>query len=74
MSVERFSLEEINNMSAETMRQILREQTISSMRAEREAEQAKAEEAAKKEAEQKEFDEYFNTKFANQHPKFHDQY
>ena len=74
MSAERFSLEEINNMGAETMRQILREREIECMRADREAEQAKADAEAKRAAEQKEFDDYFNTKFANQHPKFYDQY
>ena len=70
MSTERFSLDAINNMSAETMRQILREREIECMRADQKA----AEEAAKLEENNKYMEEYFKSKFANQHPKFHDQY
>ena len=70
MSIERFSLEAINNMSAETMRQILREREIECMRADQRA----AEETARLEKSNKEMDEFFKNKFANEHPKFHDQY
>lgn len=74
MNKERFSLEEINNMSAETMRQVLREQELANLRADRQAEQATAEAAAKQAEEKKFMDDYFKEKFANQHPKFHDQF
>lgn len=70
MSTERFSLEEINNMGAETMRQILREQELECMRADRQAEEA----AAKKAEDEKFLDDYFKERFANQHPKFKDQF
>ena len=77
MSIERFSLEQINNMSAETMREILREREIECMRADKIAadEAMKAKEEADKRVEaEKDLEDYFKTKFANQHPKFHDQY
>lgn len=74
MSTERFSLEEINNMDLYTARQILKNQELERIRADRQAEQAAAEAAAKKAEEEKFMDDYFKERFANQHPKFHDQF
>ena len=77
MSTERFSLEMIDAMSAETMRQVLREQELEHMRADSQAEKerafAEAEQRAKEEND-KYLDSYFKEKFANQHQKFHDQF
>ena len=77
MSTERFSLTMIDAMSEETMRQILREQELDHMRADSQAEKerafAEAEQKAKEEND-KYLESYFQEKFANQHPKFHDQF
>lgn len=77
MSAERFSLTMIDAMSEETMRQILREQELECMRADKQAEKerafAEAEQRAKEEND-KYLDSYFQEKFANQHPKYHGQY
>jgi hypothetical protein len=77
MTKERFSLTMIDAMSEETMRQILREQELEYMRADKQAEKerafAEAEQRAKEEND-KYLESYFQEKFANQHPKYHDQY
>lgn len=77
MNSERFSLEEINNMSAETMRQILREREIKCLQADKKADEEarKAKQTAEKQAEaEKDLEDYFKAKFGNQHPKFNEQY
>lgn len=77
MNKERFSLAMIDAMSEETMRQILREQELECMRLDRQAEKEKAFaefEQKTKEENDKYLEEYFKEKFANQHPKYHDQY
>ena len=68
------SLEEVNNMSEETMRQILRDEVINQRMQERaEAERIAAEERAKAE-ESARMDAFFAQRFQNSRPKFGDQY
>lgn len=76
MSMSRYTLEQINNMDADMMRQILRNAEIQAMKADEEkaAELARLTEAEKKA--QAELDAFFKMKFEVQGvtPKFHGQY
>ena len=68
------SLEEVNNMSEETMRQILRDEVINQRMQERlEAERIASEEQAKAK-EYARMDAFFAQRFQNSRPKFGDQY
>ena len=75
--MERYSLQMIDAMDEVTMRQILKNQELEYMRADRQAEKerafAEAEQRAKEEND-KYLESYFQEKFANQHPKYHDQF
>ena len=67
-------MEEVNNMDAETMRQVLRDEVINQRMQERaEAERIAAEEQAKRE-ETARMDAFFAQRFQNSRPKFGDQY
>lgn len=72
--MENLTLEQINNMDAESMRQVLRNAVIERQREEQaEAERRKEEEEAK--AKDKEWmDNFFAGKMKNQSPRFGDQY
>lgn len=77
MNKERFSLAMIDAMSEEMMRQILKNQELEHMRADEEARRAAhqaEQERLEKEANDKYLEAYFQEKFANQHPKYHDQF
>lgn len=72
--MENLTLEQINNMDAETMRQVLRNAVIERQRAEQaEADRRKAEEEAKAKDEEL-MNNFFAKKFKNQSPRFGDQY
>ena len=72
--MRKFSLEEVNNMDADTMRQVLRIAVIERQMQERaEAERIAAEERAKVE-EAARMDAFFKERFQNSRPKFGDQY
>ena len=72
--MRKFTLEEVNNMDADTMRQILRTEVIEQrMRERAEAERIAAEEQAKRE-ESARMDAFFVERFKNKSPKFGDQY
>lgn len=72
--MRKFNLEEVNNMSEETMRQILRDEVINQQMQERaDAERIAAEEQAKQEATAR-MDAFFAQRFQNSRPKFGDQY
>lgn len=67
-------MEEVNNMSEETMRQILRDEVINQRMQERlEAERIASEEQAKAK-ESARMDAFFAQRFQNSRPKFGDQY
>lgn len=67
-------MEEVNNMDAETMRQVLRNEVIEQQMQERaEAERIAAEEQAKAE-EAARLNAFFAERFQNSRPKFGDQY
>ena len=68
------SLEQVNNMDADTMRQVLRNAVIERQMQERqEAERAAAEER-KKEEEKVRLDAFFQERFQNSRPMIGDQY
>lgn len=70
----KLTLEQVNNMDAETMRQVLRNEVIEQQMLERaEAERIAAEERAKREATAR-MDAFFAERFKNSRPKFGDQY
>lgn len=72
--MKKFTLEEVNNMDADTMRQVLRNEVIEQRMQERaEAERITAEERAKVE-EAARMDAFFAQRFQNSRPKFGDQY
>ena len=72
--MEQLTLEQVNNMDAESMRQVLRNAVIERQRAEQaEAERQKAEEEAKDKAKER-MDNFFAGKLKNQSPRFGDQY
>ena len=72
--MKKFTLEEVNNMDAETMRQVLRNEVINQQMQERaEAERIAVEEQAKREATAR-MDAFFAQRFQNSRPKFGDQY
>lgn len=72
--MKKFTLEEVNNMDAETMRQVLRNEVIEQRMQERaDAERIAAEERAKQEATTR-MDAFFAQRFQNSRPKFGDQY
>lgn len=72
--MEQLTLEQVNNMDAESMRQILRNAVIERQRAEQaEADRRKAEEEAKAKDEEL-MNNFFANKFKNQSPRFGDQY
>lgn len=72
--MRKFTLEEVNNMDADTMRQVLRTTVIERQMQERaEAERIAAEEQAKAEATAR-MDAFFAQRFQNSRPKFGDQY
>lgn len=72
--MEQLTLEQVNNMDAESMRQVLRNAVIERQRAEQaEAERRKAEEEAKAKDEEL-MNNFFANKFKNQSPRFGDQY
>ena len=72
--MENLTLEQVNNMDAESMRQVLRSAVIERQRAEQaEADRRKAEEEAKAKDEEL-MNNFFSKKFKNQSPKFGDQY
>ena len=72
--MKKFTLEEVNNMDAETMRQVLRTAVIERQMQERaEAERIAVEEGAKAE-EAARMDAFFAQRFQNSRPKFGDQY
>ena len=72
--MRKFTLEEVNNMDADTMRQVLRNEVIEQRMQERaEAERIAAEEQAKRE-EAARMDAFFAQRFQNSRPKFGDQY
>lgn len=72
--MENITLEQVNNMDAETMRQVLRNAVIERQRAEQaEAERRKAEEEAKAKDEEL-MNNFFANKFKNKSPRFGDQY
>lgn len=68
--MEKLSLEQVNNMDAEAMRQILRNAVIEREREEQEeAERQKAEEEAKAKEEER-LGNFFANKFKNKSPRF----
>lgn len=72
--MENLTLEQINNMDAESMRQVLRNAVIERQRAEQaEADRRKAEEEAKTKDEEL-MNNFFANKFKNKSPRFGDQY
>lgn len=72
--MENLTLEQVNNMDAETMRQVLRNEVIEKQRLEQaEAERRKAEEEAKAKDEEI-MNNFFANKFKNKAPRFGDQY
>lgn len=72
--MKKFTLEEVNNMDADTMRQVLRNEVIEQRMQElTEAERIAAEERAKAE-ESARMDAFFSERFQNSRPKFGDQY
>ena len=72
--MEQLTLEQVNNMDAESMRQVLRNAVIERQRAEQaEADRRKAEEEAKAKDEEL-MNNFFANKFKNQPPRFGDQY
>lgn len=72
--MEQLTLEQVNNMDAESMRQVLRNAVIERQRAEQaEADRRKAEEEAKAKDEEL-MNDFFTKKFKNQSPRFGDQY
>ena len=72
--MENLTLEQINNMDAETMRQVLRNAVIERQRAEQaEAERQRAEKEAK-DKEEEWMNNFFAGKMKNQSPRFRDQY
>ena len=72
--MENITLEQVNNMDAESMRQVLRNAVIERQRAEQaEADRQKAEEEAKAKAKEW-MDNFFAGKFKNQSPRFGGQY
>lgn len=72
--MEQLTLEQVNNMDAESMRQVLRNAVIERQRAEQaEADRRKAEEEAKAKDEEL-MNNFFAHKFKNQSPRFGDQY
>ena len=72
--MENITLEQVNNMDAESMRQVLRNAVIERQRAEQaEAERRKAEEEAKAKDEEL-MNNFFANKFKNKSPRFGDQY
>ena len=72
--MEQLTLEQVNNMDAESMRQVLRNAVIERQRAEQaEADRRKAEEEAKAKDEEQ-MNNFFANKFKNKSPRFGDQY
>ena len=72
--MENLTLEQVNNMDAESMRQVLRSAVIERQNEEQaEAERRKAEEEAKAKDEEL-MDNFFAKKFKNKSPRFGDQY
>lgn len=72
--MENLTLEQVNNMDAESMRQVLRSAVIERQRAEQaEADRRKAEEEAKAKDEEL-MNNFFANKFKNKSPRFGDQY
>ena len=72
--MRKFNLEEVNNMSEETMRQILRDEVINQQMQERaDAERIAAKEQAKRE-EAARMDAFFAQRFQNSRPQFGNQY
>lgn len=72
--MENLTLEQVNNMDSETMRQVLRNAVIERQRTEQaEAERRKAEEEAKTKDEEL-MNNFFANKFKNKSPRFGDQY
>lgn len=72
--MEKLSLEQVNNMDVEAMRQVLRNAVIERHMAEQaEAERQKVE-AAAKEKEEEHLNNFFANKFKNKSPRFGDQY
>lgn len=72
--MRKFTLEEVNNMDVETMRQVLRNEVIEQRMQERaEAERIAAEERAKVE-EAARMNAFFKERFKNSRPMFGDQY
>ena len=72
--MEQLTLEQVNNMDAESMRQVLRNAVIERQRAEQaEADRRKAEEEAKAKEEEW-MNNFFAGKMKNQSPRFGDQY
>ena len=72
--MKKFTLEEVNNLDADTMRQVLRNEVIEQRMQElTEAERIAAEERAKAE-ESARMDTFFAERFQNSRPKFGDQY
>lgn len=72
--MENLTLEQVNNMDTESMRQVLRNAVIERQRAEQaEAERQKAEEETKAK-EEKAMNDFFANRFRNKSPRFGDQY
>lgn len=72
--MENLTLEQVNNMDSETMRQVLRNAVIERQREEQaEADRRKAEEEAKAKDEEL-MNNFFANKFKNKSPRFGDQY
>ena len=72
--MENLTLEQINNMDTESMRQVLRNAVIERQRAEQaEADRRKEEEEAKAKDEEL-MNNFFAKKFKTQSPRFGDQY